>query len=82
MSAPPTPAIEVDHLVKTYAGMTAVADLSFTVARGEIIGFLGPNGAGKSTTFNLITGVLSKTSGQVNFCGEDIGALNSREIAR
>ena len=63
------PAIEVSHLVKTYAGVTAVSDISFTVARGEIIGFLGPNGAGKSTTMRILTGYLPATSGSVSICG-------------
>src|SRR3954471_17703182 len=63
------PAIEVSHLVKTYAGITAVSDISFTVARGEIIGFLGPNGAGKSTTMRILTGYLPPTSGDVRICG-------------
>ena len=63
------PAIEVSRLVKTYAGVTAVADISFTVARGEIIGFLGPNGAGKSTTMRILTGYLPATSGTVSICG-------------
>jgi ABC-2 type transport system ATP-binding protein len=59
------PAIEVSHLVKAYAGVTAVSDISFTVARGEILGFLGPNGAGKSTTMRILTGYLPATSGHV-----------------
>ncbi|HWZ93678.1 MAG TPA: ABC transporter ATP-binding protein [Opitutaceae bacterium] len=63
------PAIEVSHLVKTYSGITAVNDISFTVARGEIIGFLGPNGAGKSTTMRILTGYLPATSGSVHLCG-------------
>jgi ABC-2 type transport system ATP-binding protein len=63
------PAIEVSRLVKTYAGMTAVNDISFTVARGEILGFLGPNGAGKSTTMRILTGYQPATSGRVNICG-------------
>jgi len=61
--APHTPAIEVQNLVKTYAGFTAVNNLSFTVRRGEILGFLGPNGAGKSTTMRILTGYLPATSG-------------------
>ena len=69
MSEPLPPAIEVSHLVKTYAGVTAVSDISFTVARGEIIGFLGPNGAGKSTTMRILTGYLPATSGSVHICG-------------
>jgi ABC-2 type transport system ATP-binding protein len=63
------PAIEVSHLVKTYAGITAVSDISFSVARGEILGFLGPNGAGKSTTMRILTGYLPATAGRVNICG-------------
>jgi ABC-2 type transport system ATP-binding protein len=63
------PAIEVAGLVKTYAGVTAVNDISFTVARGEILGFLGPNGAGKSTTMRILTGYLPATSGTVRICG-------------
>ncbi len=70
----PTPAIEVSHLVKTYAGVTAVNDISFTVARGEIIGFLGPNGAGKSTTMRILTGYLPATSGHVSLCGVSVAA--------
>ena len=72
MPDPLPPAIEVDHLVKFYAGMTAVADLSFTVARGEIIGFLGPNGAGKSTTMRILTGYLPANSGTVRICGHSV----------
>ncbi len=45
-----TPAIEVSHLTKKFGGRTAVADASFSVARGEVFGFLGPNGAGKPVT--------------------------------
>jgi ABC-2 type transport system ATP-binding protein len=63
------PAIEVSHLVKSYAGMTAVNDISFTVARGEILGFLGPNGAGKSTTMRILTGYQPANSGNVKICG-------------
>ena len=68
MSEPPI-AIEVSRLVKTYGGVTAVSDISFSVARGEIIGFLGPNGAGKSTTMRILTGYLPATSGDVRICG-------------
>ena len=74
-----TPAIEVHDLVKTYAGVTAVNKVSFTVARGEILGFLGPNGAGKSTTMRILTGYLPATSGQVNICGMSV-ATHSDEV--
>ena len=71
---PDTPAIEVSHLVKAYAGVTAVNDISFRVARGEILGFLGPNGAGKSTTMRILTGYLPATSGSVNICGVPVAS--------
>ncbi|MBL9187428.1 MAG: ABC transporter ATP-binding protein [Opitutaceae bacterium] len=68
------PAIEVTHLVKTYGGVTAVSDISFTVAQGEIVGFLGPNGAGKSTTMRILTGYLPATAGTVSICGASVAA--------
>jgi ABC-2 type transport system ATP-binding protein len=68
MPEAPTPAIEVKNLIKTYAGVTAVNNVSFTVRRGEILGFLGPNGAGKSTTMRILTGYLPATSGTVKLC--------------
>ena len=68
------PAIEVSHLVKAYAGVTAVNDISFRVARGEILGFLGPNGAGKSTTMRILTGYLPATSGRVDICGVPVAS--------
>ena len=71
---PDAPAIEVSHLVKSYAGVSAVNDISFTVARGEILGFLGPNGAGKSTTMRIITGYLPATSGSVRVCGVPVAS--------
>ena len=74
MSEPLSPAIEVSHLVKSYAGAPAVADISFTVARGEIIGFLGPNGAGKSTTMRILTGYLPANSGSVRICGHSVAS--------
>jgi ABC-2 type transport system ATP-binding protein len=69
-----TPAIEVSHLVKSYAGVAAVSDISFSVARGEILGFLGPNGAGKSTTMRILTGYLPATSGSVSICGVPVAS--------
>jgi len=55
--------IEVTNLVKRYGDRNVVDNLSFTVDKGQIVGFLGPNGAGKSTTMNIITGYISATSG-------------------
>ena len=61
--------IEVSHLTKFYAEQAAVNDISFSVGKGEIVGFLGPNGAGKSTTMKIITGFIPSTSGEVKVCG-------------
>jgi len=74
--------LEVDKVRKEFGGLVAVNDVSFQIRAGEIVGLIGPNGAGKSTTFNLITGVLGLTSGQVQFRGEAVGGLASRLIAR
>ncbi len=64
--------IEISNLVKYYGSQKAVDNISFTVEKGEILGFLGPNGAGKSTTMNILTGYLSATSGTVKINGHDI----------
>jgi ABC-2 type transport system ATP-binding protein len=64
--------IEVANLTKRYAGRTAVDDISFTVARGEIVGLLGPNGAGKSTTMRVLSGFMPATSGTVRVAGFDV----------
>lgn len=74
--------LKVEKIRKEFGGLVAVNDISFDIGAGQIVGLIGPNGAGKSTTFNLITGVLSKTSGQVLFRGVDISALTSRDISR
>jgi ABC-2 type transport system ATP-binding protein len=73
--------IEVNKLVKRYAGYEAVRGISFDVKKGEIVGFLGPNGAGKSTTMRILTGYLPSTSGEVRIAGMDL--LNdSLEVRR
>ena len=64
--------IEVSNLTKRYAGRTAVDDISFTVARGEIVGLLGPNGAGKSTTMRVLAGFIPANSGTVRVAGFDV----------
>ena len=73
--------LEVDAIRKEFGGLVAVNDISFKVSSGEIMGLIGPNGAGKSTTFNLISGVLPVTRGQVRFMGERIDNRSAREIA-
>ncbi|HOB95028.1 MAG TPA: branched-chain amino acid ABC transporter ATP-binding protein/permease [Aquabacterium sp.] len=74
--------LQVQAVRKEFGGLVAVNDISFDIRAGDIVGLIGPNGAGKSTTFNLITGVLSLTRGAVQFRGQAVGGLPSREIAR
>ena len=64
--------IDVRNLTKRYAGTTAIEDLSFSVKRGDIVGFLGPNGAGKSTTMRILAGFMPATSGSVRIGGFDV----------
>ncbi len=64
--------IEVKSLDKKFGAIHAVKNLSFSVKKGEVLGFLGPNGAGKSTTMKMIAGFLEPTSGTVSVCGHDV----------
>jgi len=64
--------IEVDNLTKQFGTKLAVDQLSFTVKKGDVLGFLGPNGAGKSTTMRMITGFIPPTSGDAKICGISI----------
>ncbi len=64
--------IEVEHLTKSYGAARAVNDISFTVEKGEILGFLGPNGAGKTTTMRILTGYLPATGGTARIAGFDV----------
>jgi len=76
-----TPLLVAKDLRKEFGGLVAVKDVGFSIGHGEIVGLIGPNGAGKSTTFNLLTGVLPATSGEVTFAGKRIERARSREIA-
>jgi len=64
--------IEVENLVKTYGTLQAVSGLSFTVAKGEILGLVGPNGAGKTSTLRCMTGIIPPTSGRIRIGGFDL----------
>jgi len=64
--------IKIDHLVKAFGPKRAVDDISFSVERGEVLGFLGPNGAGKSTTMRIVTGFMPPTSGSASVGGFDV----------
>ena len=64
--------IQVEHLSKTYGTRGALHDVSFSVAKGEVLGFLGPNGAGKTTTMRILTGYLPASSGKASIAGFDV----------
>lgn len=64
--------LEADRLSRHFGGLKAVDDVSFEVARGEIVGLIGPNGAGKSTLFAMVAGALKPTSGRLRFEGADV----------
>ncbi len=66
------PMVEIQQLQKTFGPIVAVDNVSFTVQKGEVLGFLGPNGAGKSTTMKMITGFLTPTKGTIKVNGYDI----------
>ncbi len=73
--------ITVNNLTKNYGSQKAVDDISFTVNKGEIVGFLGPNGAGKSTTMKIITGYLTTSAGSTTICGISVNE-NSNETKK
>ena len=73
--------LEVSHLTKRFGGLAAVNDVSFSVPEGGIVGLIGPNGAGKTTIFNLVTGIYSRTEGDVVFKGKSIAGLSPFRIA-
>jgi ABC-2 type transport system ATP-binding protein len=66
--------LELRHVSKSFSGIPAVDDVSFTARSGEVTGYLGPNGSGKSTTMKMITGLIEMTSGEILFHGERIQA--------
>ncbi|TXM73477.1 ABC transporter ATP-binding protein [Methylobacterium sp. WL69] len=80
MSAPPI--LCVDHVGVRFGGLTAIADLHFDVHPGEIVSLIGPNGAGKTTAFNVMTGFLKPSQGQVRFRGTGLQGLKPHEIVR
>lgn len=69
-----TPAIQTRGLTRTFGALTAVQDVTFTVASGQFFGFLGPNGAGKSTTIKMLTGLLEPTAGSIEILGKPFSA--------
>jgi branched-chain amino acid transport system ATP-binding protein len=81
------PILQVRSVSKAFGGLMAVCDVSFDVARGEIVGLIGPNGAGKTTLFNVVSGYCTPTKGKILFEGRDVSgkppyALAARGIGR
>ena len=74
--------LQIDHARKQFGGVIAVNDVSFDVQAREIVALIGPNGAGKSTTFNLITGVLTASSGKISVLGKSIDNAPPQEIVK
>ncbi|MDP3135735.1 MAG: ABC transporter ATP-binding protein [Burkholderiaceae bacterium] len=84
---PPAPKTTEEILVvrglrKVFGGLTAVADVSFELRRGEILGVIGPNGAGKTTVFTMLSGFQRPTSGTAQFSGRNIEQLEAAEICK
>ncbi len=74
--------LKLEHVSRSFKGLVAVNDLSFDLNVGEILGLIGPNGAGKSTTFNLLTGALPASAGEIVFNGANVARRRQFRIAR
>ena len=72
--------LDVAGLIKRFGGFTAVANVSFKVEQGEILGLIGPNGSGKSTIFNMLSGTFPPTAGSIRFQGHEIAGLPPHRI--
>jgi branched-chain amino acid transport system ATP-binding protein len=72
--------LEVERVSKSFGGVRAVHDVSFTLEEGELLGIMGPNGSGKTTLFNLIAGALSPDAGRIRLRGHDIAGLTPHRI--
>jgi branched-chain amino acid transport system ATP-binding protein len=75
------PALSIEHVSVHFGGLAAVADMSFVVNERELVSLIGPNGAGKTTAFNVITGFLKPTRGEVRYRGVALTELKSHEVA-
>jgi branched-chain amino acid transport system ATP-binding protein len=74
--------LEVEGLTRLFGGLRAVGNLSFSVEPGEILGLIGPNGAGKTTVFNLITGFVRPSAGQIRLAGKSVVGRRPHAVAR
>ncbi len=74
--------LQISHLTRDFGGLRAVSDLSFEVGEGEILGLIGPNGAGKTTVFNLVTGFIRPSAGEVRLDGRRLMGLKPHAVVR
>ena len=81
MSVQAETVLSIEHVAVHFEGLVAIADMTFSVRAGEIVGLIGPNGAGKTTAFNVITGFLKPTSGDVRYRSTSLNGLKPHEIA-
>jgi branched-chain amino acid transport system ATP-binding protein len=79
--ATPRTALSIERVTVHFGGLIAVSDMSFTVDEGEVVGLIGPNGAGKTTAFNVITGFLRPTRGEIRYRGRSLNRLRPHEVA-
>ncbi|HEX8417664.1 MAG TPA: ATP-binding cassette domain-containing protein, partial [Methylobacterium sp.] len=82
MSAVEPAILSIDHVGVRFGGLVAIADLHFDVKPGEIVSLIGPNGAGKTTAFNVMTGFLRPSQGEVRFRGTSLKGLQPYQIVR
>lgn len=80
--ASPAPMLEIERLQKSFGGLTATRELSFSVQEGEIVGLIGPNGSGKTTVLNLISGELRADRGEIRLAGQNLVGLAPFQICR
>jgi len=74
--------LELSHVSKRFGGLSVLQDVSFQVPEGQVFGLIGPNGAGKTTVFNLITGLLAPSGGNIEFGGKSLVGIKPHQITR
>ncbi|MGH6899096.1 MAG: ATP-binding cassette domain-containing protein, partial [Geminicoccaceae bacterium] len=74
-------ALSIEHVAVHFGGLIAISDMSFAVDEGEVVSLIGPNGAGKTTAFNVITGFLRPTRGEIRYRGRMLNGLRPHEVA-
>jgi len=77
-----SPIVTVEHIGKSFKGLRALHDVSFSVEPGEVLGIIGPNGAGKTTLFNCMAGMFPPTTGTVHYEGQDVTGWSDARLAR